>query len=162
MEGDPHQLAPDHLPTPFTAEEIRAACPAGRTIRYLIERAGQEPAVRATRYAVVDPDGATRESWPESRDGAVTGEAERERSTWLELQQHASFSAATTVRAEEAIDTPAGRFTCLRYTRTDERGIWRFWFGRESVGQPVRFENEIGGQIVFSATQLEDVPRDRA
>jgi hypothetical protein len=160
MERDPHQLAPDHLPTPFTAAEIRAAFPAGRTIRYLVERAGQEPAVRVTRYAAVDADGAIRESWPESRDGAILGEAEQERSTWLELQQHASFPAAITERDDEAIDTPAGHFNCLRYTRTDEGGTWRFWFARESVGQPVRFEHEVTGQVVFSSILIEDVAGD--
>jgi len=162
MDADPHQLLPDHLPTPFTASEIRAGCPAGRTLRYLTERAGQEPSIRVTRYVAVDPEGTTQESWLESEDGVVVGKPEPERSTWLELQQHASFPAAITERNEETIEIPAGRFDCLRYTRTDELGTWRFWFARDLPGQPVRFANDVAGQVVFSATLLEDLPGDSA
>src|SRR5262249_54721908 len=94
------------------------------------------------------------ESWQESADGQRLSEPAREQSTWLELQQHASFAAATTTCAEEHLETPAGRFDCLRYTRVDEHGTWRFWFARDLPGQPVRFEQQVGDQIVFSATLI--------
>ena len=94
MHGYARQLAPDHLPTPFTAAEIRAACPAGRTIRYLIERTGQEPTIRVTRYNSVDADGAVQESWLESADGAIIGPPEQERSTWLERCSRIDLRAA--------------------------------------------------------------------
>jgi len=157
MDSDPHQLFPDHLPTPYTAAEIRDACPSGRTLRYRLERAGEAPVVRVTRYLSVDAAGADQESWLESLDGRRLAEPERERSTWLELQAHASFPTATTERVEEPIDTPSGRFVCLRYTRVDAKGTWRFWFARELPGQPVRFDQRADGEVVFSATLLENV-----
>ena len=154
---DPHQLNPDHLPSPFTAAEIRAGCPSGRTLRFRIERAGAEPVIRVSRYVEVDAEGAVQESWPEGLDGKRRSEPERERSTWLELQEHASFPRAITERAEEELSIAAGRFACLRYTRTDPDAVWRFWFARELPGQPVRYEREASGSIVLSATLMENI-----
>jgi len=153
---DPHQLAPDHLPTPFTAAEIREGCSPGRTLRIRIERAGEDPVIRVVRYVEIDADGAVQESWAEGLDGSRLSDPERERSTWLELQEHASFPVASTERIEEGLTIPAGRFACLRYTRTDPDAIWRFWFARDLPGQPVRFEREADRQIVFSATLIEN------
>ena len=156
MTSDPHQLAPDHLPTPFTAEEIRLGCPPGRTLRYAHERGGQPTVIRVTRYVTGDADGCVQESWQESAEGTRLNAPERSSSTWRELQQHASFEAATTTRDEDEIDLPAGSFQCLRYTRVDNRGTWRFWFARNLPGSPVRFEQEVANEIVFKATLLEN------
>jgi hypothetical protein len=153
---DRHLLEPDHLPTPFTAEEIRDACPPGRTLRYRHERAGQPATVRVSRYVAVDAEGCDQEAWEEAEDGARLGAPERSRSTWLELQRHASFSAATTTRDEEEIDVPAGKFACLRYTRTDDSGTWQFWFARELPGQPVRYERQVGERVLMRATLLDN------
>jgi len=155
-EADPHQLPADDLPTPFTAAEIRDGCPPGRTLRFRIEQAGQDPVVRVSRYVAPDTDGAVQESWTEDLEGRRVSDPERERSTWLELQEHASFLRATTVRTEEDLEIPAGRFACLRYTRTDPDAIWRFWFALELPGQPVRYERAASGQILFSATLIEN------
>ena len=154
---DPHQLHPDHLPTPFTAAEIRAGCPPGRTLRFRIERAGEEPVIRVSRYMEVDAEGAVQESWAEDLDGQRRSETERERSTWLELEEHASFPRSITERVEDELSIPAGRFACLRYTRTDPDAVWRFWFARELPGQPVRYEREASGSIVFSATLIDNI-----
>ena len=47
MTADPHQLRPDHLPTPFSADEIRVGCP-GRTVRSLVTPAGRYACLRYT------------------------------------------------------------------------------------------------------------------
>jgi len=153
---DPHQLSPDDWPTPFTADEIRDGCPPGRTLRLRIERAGEDPVVRVSRYVETDANGAVQESWMEDPDGRRLSDPERERSTWLELQEHASFPRASTERTEEELEIPAGRFACMRYTRTDPDAVWRFWFARALPGQPVRYEREAAGEIVFSVTLIEN------
>ena len=155
--ADPHQLSPGDLPTPFSAAEIRDGCSPGRTLRFRIERAGQDPVVRVSRYVETDADGAVQESWTEDLEGRRLSDPERERSTWVELQEHASFPRATTVSTEEELEIPAGRFACVRYTRTDPDAIWRFWFALDLAGQPVRYEREASGQIVFAATLIENV-----
>ncbi len=158
MDTDPHQLYPDHLPTPFSAAEIRDACGPGRTLRFRIEQPGAEPVIRVTRYGEGDAAVAAQEAWLESSAGAPLGEHELSRPTWLELQEHASFPAATTVRVDEEIAVPAGTFSCLRYDRADEDGTWRFWFARDLPGPPIRLEHEADGRVAFSSTLLETVP----
>ena len=156
--SDPHQLRPDHLPTPFTAEEIRIRCQPGTTVRSLVVRAGEDPVVHVTRFVSADAEGAEQESWDEATDGTRLSEPERRRSTWLGFQEHASFPAGTTEVAEEEIEIPAGRFACIRYTSRDGDGVSTFWFGRSVPGMPLRFEERINGVVVFSSTAIENVP----
>jgi hypothetical protein len=158
MTSDPHQLRPDHLPTPFTADEIRVGCPPGRTVRSLVIRAGSEPYVRVTRFVSGDADGAEQESWTETPDGVRLTEPERGRSTWLEFQEHASMPAAVTDISEEEIDIPAGRFACLKYTRRDGESVSTFWFARSAPGMPLKFETRTGAELLFSSTAIENVP----
>ncbi|HLO36708.1 MAG TPA: hypothetical protein VK194_11520 [Candidatus Deferrimicrobium sp.] len=158
MPTDPNQLRPDHLPTPFTADEIRAGCPPGRTVRSLVVEAGREAYVQVTRFVSGDTDGAEQESWTETPDGVPLTEPRRRRTAWLDLQGHASMPAATTVIVEEAIDIPAGRFACLRYTRTEGHTVDTFWFATSAPGMPLKFEEREAGELVYSSTALENVP----
>lgn len=156
MSGDPHQLQPDHLPTPFTADEIRDNFEPGRTVRSLIVTAGAEPYVRVMRVVFADAEGGEHESWTETPDGRVLTEPEGGRSTFLELQAHASMPADATRIDEEAIDIPAGRYECLRYTRTIGDEVDTFWFAKVAPGAPMRFEKRISGELVLSSTAIED------
>jgi hypothetical protein len=158
MTNDPHRLRPDHLPTPFSADEIRAGCPPGRTVRSLVVEAGAQPHIRITRFVSGDAEGAEQESWTETPDGLRLTEPQRRRSTWLDFQGHASMPAATTEIAEEEIDIPAGRFACLRYTRRDGDEVDTFWFATGAPGMPLKFEERVGGQLVFSSTAIENIP----
>ena len=158
MSDDPHRLRTDHLPTPFTADEIRVGCPPGRTVRSLVARRGSEPYVRVTRFLDGDDAGANQESWTETPEGVRLSEPERSHSTWLEFQEHASMPSATTRISEETIDIPAGWFDCLKYVRRDEDGVSTFWFARSAPGMPLMFEQSgLDGELVFSSTALKDV-----
>ena len=155
MSSDPQLLRPDHLPTPFTADEIRVGCPPGRTVRALVMEEGTDPHVRVTRFLSGDVVGAEQESWTETPDGVRLSEPERRRSTWLEFQGHASMPAATTDIAEEVIDIPAGRYDCLRYTRRDDdHSVDTFWFAKSAPGMPLRFESRVSGELAFSSTAI--------
>ena len=156
MTTDPHQLRPDHLPTPFTADEIRLGCPPGRTVRSLVIEAGSEPYVGVTRFVTVDAEGAEQESWRETPAGVRLTEPQRRRSRWLDFQGHASMPAATTDITEEEIDIPAGRFACLRYTRRDGDSVSTFWFARSVPGMPLKFEERVDGELVYSSTAMEN------
>ena len=156
MTQDPHQFRPGDRPTPFSADEIREGCPPGRTIRRLVVRAGEAPYVHVSRFLAGDEDGGEQESWTETPDGTRITEPATGRSAWRDLQGHASMPADRTNVAEETIDLPAGRFECLRYTRTDEDGISVFWFAKSAPGMPLRFEQWVDGETVFSSTTLSD------
>lgn len=156
VTGDPHQFRPGDRPTPFSAEEIREGCPPGRTIRTLIVRAGEEPYVRVTRFSTGDEDGADQDSWNETPDGIRLTDIETGHSIWRELQGHASMPADRTNVTVEEIEIPAGRYACLRYTRTDEDGVRDFWFAKSAPGMPLKFEQRVDGVTVFSSTTLSD------
>ena len=119
-------------------------------------RQGSEPYVRVMRVVSSDADGGEREFWTETPDGRPLTEPEREHSTWPELQGHASMRANSTRIDEETIEIPAGRFDCLRYTRVDGDTIDTFWFATSAPGAPLRFEQRVGDEVVFSSMAIED------
>ncbi len=138
------------LPTPFTAEQIRHASPAGRTVRMLVERPDQAPQRQVNRFDEVDAEGCVLESWAELPDGSRTP-AERVSVTWAELQQHAAFPAAGTEHDRVMLTTALGEMLCERYS-VGER---TFWFDPGRPGMPVLFEDATAGAEV-TVTVLSD------
>ena len=128
----------------------------GREVRSLVVRQGSEPYIRVMRVVSSDADGGERDFWTETPEGQRLTDPEREYSTFLELQGHASMPTATTRIDEETIDIPAGHFDCLRYTRVDGDTVDTFWFAISAPGAPMRFEQRVGGEVVFSSTAIED------
>jgi hypothetical protein len=155
LPEESNRLQQDHLPTPFSAAQIRDASRPGRTVRSLIVRSGAEPVVRVHRFISGDADRGIGESWTETPAGDRLTEPERDESNWLELQGHASMPADRTRIEEETFEIPAGRFEGWRYTRTDDDGVSVFWFARSAAGMPLRYEVQAGGEVVFSSTVLE-------
>jgi hypothetical protein len=133
---DPHELGEGLLPTPFTADEIRQGCPAGRTIRLRVEPASGTPYVRVNRFVECDAEGATIESWVVGDDGEQVGLA-ADRSSWLDLQRHAAFPVVGTTVTDEPLELRFGLFACRVYTRA---GGARFLFATDLPGMPVRYE----------------------
>jgi hypothetical protein len=156
VDHDPHILGPDRAPTPFTADEIRAGCPKGRTIRMLVEADGVEPCIRTNRYLECDGDGATIERTSSSPAGDLMGPPEVGRSTWLELQEHASFPADRTMIATETIETPMGSLECLRYQITEGSSVETFWFARGLPGMPVRYGAHADGRQTSVTTMISN------
>ena len=113
---DPHVLEPGQAPTPFTADEIRQGCPAGRTIRLRVEAVGQTPFHRVSRFVECDEAGATMERARLSLDGVPLGEPEVDRVTWRDLQAHASFPANDTT-----IESSGSRQRSASWTACDIR-----------------------------------------
>lgn len=146
MDADPHLLRPDLLPTPFTADEIRAATGAGTTIRLLVDSPDGSHHERINRFHETDADGATLDAWfVESPDDVVTT-----RVTWAELQEHAAFPIGHTVESAETLDLPIGRLACRRYDTNDgpDAPVETYWFSPDHPGMPVRYEVPLDGGIL--------------
>jgi hypothetical protein len=150
---DPRVLAKGLAPTPFTAGEIRAGCPEGRTIRLLVESSSAAPYVRVNRFVACDEDGATIESWRPVDDCGTGGRVERDRTTWLDLQRHAAFPADATTIEPGTVELCFGTFDCLVYTL--ESGP-RFWFATALPGMPVKYEIPDGAGWVDVTTVITD------
>jgi hypothetical protein len=151
---DERVLAEGRAPTPFTAAEIREGCPAGRTIRVMVEPVGHDSYIRLYRFAATDDEGALQESSRSDADGSTIGEPETHRVTWKGLQAHASFPAAHTTIERERIETPMGELDCLRYTVDTGDGIDTFWFALGLPGMPVRYVNTRGDEVTNTVTMI--------
>lgn len=152
---DPHVLHPGHAPTPFTAAEIRDGCPAGRTMRLRTERRGEPSSGRLIRFVEVDADGALQEVQQLDGRGRPVGDPVTHRSSWLDLQEHASYPAATLTIEEATIELEFGRLATLLYRVRGAAGEERFWFARDLPGMPVRYE-ALDGDAVTASTVMVD------
>lgn len=155
---DPRVLGPGLAPTPFTAEEIWAGCPVGRTIDLMVESAGLAPYVRYNRFVACDETGATIERGSRSGDAEV--ESTRARSSWAELQAHAAFPVAATTIEPETIAIPLGTVDCLRYTVRDGDDVAVFWFAPAFPGMPVRISSPAAGRtttMIASEVRVSEV-----
>ena len=153
---DPHVLEPGQAPTPFTADEIRQGCPAGRTIRLRVEVAGESPFQRVSRFVEADAAGALLERSRLSADGEPLGESDVNRVTWRDLQAHASFPAEHTTIEPERIETAIGELDCLRYTVRDGATEEVFWFAKELPGMPIQYLTREAGQIVTTVSVVDN------
>jgi hypothetical protein len=111
---------------------------------------------RRIRFVEVDADGAVQEFQSTDAGGLPIGEATRQRSSWLELQQHASQPASDTVIDEVDLALPFGTEACWRYTvgGRDERVT--LWFAQGRAGMPVQVERHEGGELVSRSVVIAD------
>ena len=156
LPPDANRIRPDHLPTPFSAADIRAGCPLGRTIQLQSEAPGGELTFRQIRFVEVDTDGAVQEFQSTDARGLPIGEPTRHRSSWLELQQHASQPASATVIDEVDLGLPFGTEACWRYTVSGSDDCVMFWFAKGRAGMPVQVEQQVAGEIVSRSVVIAD------
>ncbi len=149
---DPYVLAPGHAPTPFTADEIRGGCPAGRTIRLRVDVVGESTFHRVSRFVECDEAGATIERSRQSLDGSPLADPEVDRVTWRDLQAHASFPVEGTTIESERIETAIGELDCLRYTVRDGASEEVFWFARTLPGIPIQYLTRTDGEVVTTVS----------
>ncbi len=164
-------LADGKHPTPYTAEQIRAGCPDGRTITYEVTVGG----TTTTQVWAFSEGGAKACTWTNTRftaDGQPLGVSTGTTHTWAGLQAHASWPAADTAVSEAKITVGAGTFDCMLYTVTTTRElpatkgskakptssttISKYWFAWELPGPPVRTVQTIDGKPHSSMVMLEN------
>jgi hypothetical protein len=150
----------DKLPTPFTADEIRAAWRPGTQIVFRIRDGEATTRQRWTVTGADDSGGTTRFDTLDG-DGEVLGASSEAGSTWAELRDHAAFERASTVHTTEMLDSPLGPLHCQRFdvSGADER-ISRFWFSPAHPGPPVLMQVVVGDAVVYEMAQVarEHVP----
>lgn len=147
LPPESHRLRPDHLPTPFSAAQIRDGCPAGRTILIREEEPGQGPSFRRIVFTDVDAEVSVQELQATDAIGVPLGEPSPGRATWLDLQRHASQPSDATTVQELSLALPLGEFDCWLYTVRMPNGELRFWFAKELPGMPVQVEQWVDGLL---------------
>ena len=150
-DPDPHIVRAGTLPTPFSADELRAGLPAG-TVVTTVSPDGE---VSVHAFSECDAEGCVYEvrevrTGPADDTLALGNESMRvERTTWAELQGHAAFDAAVTTRTEDVIEHRLGTVRALRYDVATPDGVRTFWFDPSRPGMPVRLEvRAAGGELV--------------
>jgi hypothetical protein len=163
LPPESHRLRPDHLPTPFSAAQIRDGCPAGRVIRLSEESAGEEPTFRRITFTEVDAEASVQELQSTDADGTPLGEASIGRASWLDLQRHASQPADATTVEEVRLALPFGEFDCWLYTVIAADAELRFWFAKELPGMPVQIERRVDGSLAARSLMIanETPPAER-
>ena len=153
---DDHLGSPDTAPTPFSASEIRAGCPAGRTVVVRVEDSNGVRH-RRSRFAAVTAEGATYERADCDADGVAVGDVVTARLTWLDLQRHASFPADVTTRDKVTLGLPLGVEDCLRYVVRDGAETTTFWFSTRRPGMPVKVTSQRGEHVLATTVMVSDV-----
>lgn len=141
--------------TPFTAQQIREGCPAGRSDTYQIQKIGEDPVLRQTTFTNSTADGAEFRAVMKTQDGVAIGEPQTATATWEELRKHAEYPAKNTTIIEGQVVVPAGTFASRHYivvSETDDGKAQEThaWFATELPGPPVLFQTKVEGTVVFS------------
>ncbi|MFT7678216.1 MAG: hypothetical protein ACI8QC_002202 [Planctomycetota bacterium] len=153
LPGAENRLQADHLPTPFSAAEIRAGIPAGLVLTFSIGAGGRDQLLQSTHFFDPTEEGVSLVTKTRDNVGYDRERPTNSSSTWTDLQAHASFPAANTVLTIERHRIPLGSPECLLYTVTgEERGkpkITRFWFDPQRPGPPVEMTITLGDQLRY-------------
>jgi hypothetical protein len=99
---------------PYTVEEIRAATPAGRWMRYHVTQTAGLGETLEYHYIDADPTSATVMEIT-TADGALELVHEGHRRRWDELTPNPGADAASTQITAVRVETKAGAFDCQEY-----------------------------------------------
>lgn len=155
-------LRDGHAPTPFTADQIRDGCRSGRRSTFFTESEADGRGFLVFLFEGADAEGVTFtvEFLDEKRQPKRVPQGMR--TTWQELQSHASFPSGRTTVRDEIVDVPAGAFACLVYEVTEsdtgEDVTTRYDFARSLPGMPVRVVKTRGGRVVSRQELVTDEP----
>lgn len=154
-------LEEGHAPTPFTAAEIREACPDGRVFTMRVIQPGRDPFLNTFTFRDPDAEGVEVEAAMKMEDGHPLSTPKASRSTWEELQSHGSFPADRTILSETEVTTPAGTFQAWLYeVRIDRSGeppaTNQIWFAKDLPGPPIKILKLVADSIRLQSELVSD------
>jgi hypothetical protein len=149
------EAEPGLAPRPFTAEQIRAAMPAGTDLRMRVEEQGKPPAVLHWHVTAADAQGMTMSSEVLDNEDHLIARQPPQTARWDELVHHADFPAAATRQGQSRIQVPAGMYDTTDYQVRGEGGIvTTYRFAKSLPGPPILMVVEKEGLIIKSMTLL--------
>ncbi len=150
-----------HLPTPFSAEEIRDACVEGATRDYVLSGENQPPRLRMTFGPDVNGQVVVTTTLTDE-EGEVLGASDDPPSTWKAFQAHASFPENATTITSGRHTAAAGTFDCWTYTLSGPSDtVTTFVFARDLPGPPLDLVVTRNGTLIQRMELLDYQPRSR-
>lgn len=140
-------------PTPYTAEQIRDAIPAGTELRFRLSTSDDTTLIITTEFIAADAVNTTFRQTMRSEDGEVVGEPTESSAAWTELRDHAAFPLDSAKIEPVRVTTALGEFEALLYTvQADEEPlgpqVQRYWFAKDLAGPPLLLTVEVEGHEV--------------
>jgi hypothetical protein len=155
VEAQLDQDDPSILQRPFTAEQIRDEWVVGFSID-MARRSPERELVERWTVVAADAEGVEIRYVPLDAEGKPAAEGIVERSTWIELRNHASFPADSSTVEKVTRETALGSLEGLHYTVRDEKAgtVTEFFFASSLPGAPVQMRTTRHGQIVLEISQV--------
>jgi hypothetical protein len=148
-----------NLPTPYTADQLRAAFPAGTELKFRISAPGEPAVIQHWVFSAPSETGVSVTSKVLAEDGALIKDEGESVTAWTALRDHAAFPAAKTTRSNATVTVPAGTFQTWHYDVQDEGEggvpiVRRYDFDPANPGPPVKMVVEAGGVAVMTMELL--------
>lgn len=145
----------EHLPTPYSADQIRDAWQVGLTVVTRVST----PRGESTSHTIVT-------DWTEEKValieqplddmGQAVGEATPIEVSWTDLRDHARFPTSAATRERTKQSTPLGDLEGWRYImKHGETDQSEFFFADAYPGPPVVFLRRSEGEVVMRAEMIE-------
>lgn len=153
------RMREDHEPTPFSADQIAAACgpESKRVLRF--EQPGRDTYYRLWTFSDHTAAGVTWHDAECDENGVENGTKQSNEVTWKELQSHASWPAENVTTSTGTLKTPAGTYECMHYVVKREgragAGEDKVWFAWDLPGPPVRIERYVRGTPMVTVTLVK-------
>lgn len=151
----PVKPAVEMAPTPYTADEIRDACPTGRRIVFRIVQKDKTEVLHTIEFVKSDAAGTDLRITESEPSGKVLKTSDSH-STWAELMTHAQFPRDQTAITHRTTVSPLGTLDVLVYKVTEGTGpdaeVTTFHFAKKIPGPPITHFTEKNGVRISSGT----------
>lgn len=138
----------EFLETPYTAEQLKKACTAERTLTYKQTADGKSRTL-TLRFEKPDDKGCLLVATATPEPGEGEKEEEKDQATWEDLRDHAKFEKSKATRSEGKVTVPAGTMDCFIYTVREDTIVTTLWFSKENAGPPVKEEVKEGEKVIY-------------
>jgi len=146
-------------PAPFTAEQVREACPEGRRLVVRIAGPAGTYRIQTTEFTKVSESTAWFTVTNLDERGRRTAAIRRYRSSWGEFLRYDDFPAERTRTYTKTVRTALGRYRMKVYEVTDPtpRALVKVYYFAESLpGPPLRVTvREDGGEEFVLMEMIE-------
>jgi len=167
LPPEENRMREEYMPTPYSADEIKAFCKPGYTTRHLFEDGDLKPVVQIVSFLESeDPAMARFSSRQESTTGELVSDDGITEIGWRKLQAHASFPENVTTITEAKLPLNGKTYDCWKYVIRNivpnhdgsnlNVVVMTMWFAKDMPGPPVKMTQIVNEEPRTSITLIQD------